>query len=44
MNGDQAGPIEVILGAASLSEIIDGLDMSSRVATQDARIVKELRA
>ena len=43
MSGDPAGPIEVILGAASLKEILDGLDMSSRIATQDGRIVRELQ-
>jgi peptidoglycan DL-endopeptidase CwlO len=42
MSGDPAGPVEVILGAADLQEILAGLDMSSRIARQDGRIIKEL--
>ena len=40
MDGEPAGAIEV-LGAGNLQAILDRLDMSSRVASQDARIVKE---
>jgi cell wall-associated NlpC family hydrolase len=43
VNGRPAGPIEVLLGASSLQEIMDVLDATSRVAEQDAHIVKELR-
>jgi cell wall-associated NlpC family hydrolase len=43
VNGESAGMVEVLLGAKSLQEIVDGLDMTSRVANQDARIVRELK-
>ena len=43
VNGERAGAIEVLLGAKSLQEIMDGLDMTSRVTQQDARIVGELK-
>jgi cell wall-associated NlpC family hydrolase len=42
VNGEPAGAIEVLLGAESLQEIMDGLDITSRVTQQDARIVGEL--
>jgi peptidoglycan hydrolase CwlO-like protein len=42
VNGESAGFVEVILGATSLQEIVDGLDMTNRVTQQDAKIVREL--
>ena len=41
VNGEPTGAIEVLLGAKSLQEIIDGLDMTSPVTQQDGRIVRE---
>ena len=43
VNGESAGAIEVLLGAKSLQEIMDGLDLTSRVTQQDGRIVRELK-
>ena len=43
VNGEPAGPIEVLLGAKSLQEIMDVLDATSRVTSQDARIARELK-
>lgn len=43
VNGEPAGVVEVLLGAKSLQEIMDGLDMTSRVTQQDARIARELK-
>jgi peptidoglycan DL-endopeptidase CwlO len=44
VNGDSAGLVEVLLGATSLQEIMDGVDMSRRITRQDTRIVRELTA
>jgi cell wall-associated NlpC family hydrolase len=44
INGDPAGAIEVFLGAKSLQEIVDVLDATSRVTSQDARIARELKS
>jgi len=43
VNGEPAGPIEVLLGAKSLQEIVDVLDATSRVTQQDSRIARELK-
>jgi cell wall-associated NlpC family hydrolase len=43
VNGESAGAMEVLLGAKSLQEIMDGLDLTSRVTQQDGRIVRELK-
>jgi len=43
VNGESAGAMEVLLGAKSLQEIVDGLDLTSRVTRQDGRIVRELK-
>ena len=43
VNGEPAGAVEVLLGAKSLQEIVDVLDATKRVTSQDARIAKELK-
>jgi peptidoglycan DL-endopeptidase CwlO len=35
--------VEVVLGATSFDDLLDGLDTASRVAANDARIVEEVR-
>jgi len=44
VNGEPAGFVEVLLGAKSLDEIVSGLEMTSRVNEQDARIMGELKS
>jgi cell wall-associated NlpC family hydrolase len=36
--------VEVVLGATSFDDLLDGLDTASRVAANDARIVEEVRS
>jgi cell wall-associated NlpC family hydrolase len=43
IDGEPAGPVEVLLGAKSLQEIVDVLDATNRVTSQDARIARELK-
>jgi len=43
VNGEPAGALEVLLGAKSLQEIMDVLDATSRITSQDSRIAKELK-
>lgn len=43
VNGEPAGALEVLLGAKSLEEIMDVLDATQRVTSQDARIAKALK-
>lgn len=43
VNGEPAGALEVLLGAKSLQEIMDVLDTTSRITSQDSRIAKELK-
>ena len=43
INGEPAGAVEVLLGAKSLQEIVDVLDATSRVTSQDARIARDLK-
>ena len=43
INGEPAGAIEVLLGAKSLQEIVDVLDATNRVTSQDARIARGLK-
>ncbi len=43
VNGESASAVEVLLGAKSLTEILDGLEMRSRITAQDVRIAKELK-
>ncbi len=42
VSGEPAGALEVLLGAKSLQEIVDVLDATGRVTSQDAHIAKEL--
>ena len=44
VNGEPAGFVEVLLGAKTLEEIVSGLEMTSRVNEQDARIMSELKS
>jgi cell wall-associated NlpC family hydrolase len=44
MNGDTVSAVEVILGAASLDDLVDRIDIAERVASQDARIGREAKA
>jgi peptidoglycan DL-endopeptidase CwlO len=43
INGDSGGAVEVILGAKSLDDLLDRLDMAERVGGQDARVLVEVR-
>jgi cell wall-associated NlpC family hydrolase len=43
VNGDSGGAVEVILGAKSLDDLLDRLDMASRVGGQDAQVLKDVR-
>ena len=43
MNGEPASAVEVLLGAKSLTEIIDVLDATSRITAQDDRVANELK-
>ncbi|HET6600353.1 MAG TPA: NlpC/P60 family protein, partial [Gaiella sp.] len=43
INGDSGGPVEVILGARSLDDLLDRLDMAERVGGQDAQVLKDVR-
>jgi cell wall-associated NlpC family hydrolase len=43
INGDSGGPVEVILGAKSLDDLLDRLDMAERVGGQDAQVLKDVR-
>ena len=43
INGAPAGVLEIFLGADSLDEVIDGLDATTRITAQDARIARELK-
>jgi len=42
INGDSGGAVEVILGAKSLDDLLDRLDIASRVGGQDAAILKDM--
>jgi cell wall-associated NlpC family hydrolase len=44
VNGESGSALEVILGAQSLDEILDRIDLAQRVAAQDARIAREATA
>ena len=44
VNGGSGSTLEVILGAQSLDEVIDRIDATNRIAEQDARIARELKA
>ena len=43
INGDAGGAVEVILGAKSLDDLLDRLDMAERVGGQDAQVLKDVR-
>jgi peptidoglycan DL-endopeptidase CwlO len=43
INGDSGGAVEVILGAKSLDDLLDRLDMAERVGGQDSRVLNEVR-
>ena len=43
INGDSGGAVDVILGAKSLDDLLDRLDMAQRVGGQDARVLTEVR-
>jgi peptidoglycan DL-endopeptidase CwlO len=43
INGDSGGAVEVILGAKSLDDLLDRLDVAQRVGGQDSRVVKQVR-
>ena len=40
INGDSAGAIEVVLGARSLDDLLDRLDIAATVGGQDAKVLK----
>ena len=44
VNDESGSTLEVILGARSLDEIIDGIDAMQRIAAQDARIASDAQA
>ena len=43
INGDSGGAVEVILGAKSLDDLLDRLDMASRVGGQDTQVLQDVR-
>jgi peptidoglycan DL-endopeptidase CwlO len=43
INGDSAGAVEVILGARSLDDLLDRLDIAERVGGQDSQVLKSVR-
>ncbi|MBA2295288.1 MAG: C40 family peptidase [Actinobacteria bacterium] len=43
INGDSAGAIEVILGARSLDDLLDRLDIAQAVGGQDAEVLADVR-
>ena len=43
INGDSGGAVEVILGAKSLDDLLDRLDVAQRVGGQDSRVLREVR-
>ncbi len=43
INGDAGGAVEVILGAKSLDDLLDRIDVAQRVGGQDSRVVSEVR-
>ncbi|HET6682547.1 MAG TPA: NlpC/P60 family protein [Gaiella sp.] len=43
INGDSGGAVDVILGAKSLDDLLDRLDMAQRVGGQDSRVLTEVR-
>ncbi len=43
INGDGGGAIEVILGAESLDDLLNRLDVAQRVGAQDAKVLKSVK-
>jgi cell wall-associated NlpC family hydrolase len=43
INGDSGGAVEVILGAKSLDDLLDRLDMAQRVGGQDSKVLQDVR-
>jgi peptidoglycan DL-endopeptidase CwlO len=43
VNGDGGGAVEVILGAQSLDDLLNRLDMVHRVGAQDAKVLKDVK-
>jgi peptidoglycan DL-endopeptidase CwlO len=43
INGDSGGAVEVILGAKSLDDLLDRLDVAQRVGGQDSQVVNQVR-
>ena len=43
INGDSAGAVEVILGAQSLDDLLDRIDMAQRVGGQDAQVLHDVK-
>jgi len=43
INGDGGGAVEVILGAQSLDDLLDRVDVAERVGERDAFVVREVR-
>lgn len=43
INGDAGGAVEVILGAKSLDDLLDRLDMAQRVGGQDSQVLKDVK-
>jgi peptidoglycan DL-endopeptidase CwlO len=43
INGDAGGAVEVILGAKSLDDLLDRLEMAQRVGGQDSKVLKDLK-
>ena len=43
INGSSSGAVEVILGAKSLDDLLDRLDMAQRVGGQDSKVLKDMK-
>ena len=43
INGGSGGAVEVILGAKSLDDILDRLDMAERVGGQDSKVLRDVK-
>ena len=43
INGDSGGAVEVILGAKSLDDLLDRIDMAQRVGGQDSKVLRDVR-
>jgi cell wall-associated NlpC family hydrolase len=44
IRGDSGGALEVILGARSLDDLLERVDVTQRIAEQDAKIAREAKA